>query len=898
MNNYLFIVSDRLNNDGQKVTGREVYDFLMSKKAWGLHPTTQHRAIVDSGDRVIFYLAGPGGGFIGKATLSSGAYIDKTEESSDWWFNRSETNYRVDLTDIEKWDRVKPIQPILPDLSFIKNKKTKSWGAYLQGGVRKITVDDYTAIIDSTVYEVEQPREKTVSEAILSFNSDSALYNPHSLRNPEMVKISRIIESVQKGWQLPNFQRYFDWNKESVRSLLESVFNDYYVGSFLLWEAPDISSLMIEPIQGVHTEHPVEYIILDGQQRMTALLYAIKTPNFSLKGSGKKPTYYYLDLRAFLEDGNTEDIVVFKDKKLDRNESYNQMLFPFYELEDLRAWIYGFEEYIEKQNTDKGLTRNITRTLENRLWHIWDRFQIPYVILPKTMDLVHVADIFEKINSTGKALSTFDLLIARLLKYEIELKKLWDKACEEYPNIKRYAENEKTRMAVFQTMSLLYHPAASCKRKDILNIYSSLSITDKNQFDSYWKICVESLNDAIARLENTRDGFGVRSEKELPFMPALAVLAALLVRIDATENKADAYNKVHQWYWSSCITAAYSSSAESQMTSDFKEIARWFDEDEAVPKVVLQARNELGSVDLLDVEESSSALYRAILSLIAIAGARDFVTSSNLENAQGNQKDHIFPKSQNVGFGKHKKIDSILNMTWLSDGTNMFIKRAKKPSEYVVSFVVEKFGGDEGKFIQCLKTHLIDEKALEAMKADDIDSFFSIRQQKIKKELRERIGGVSEIETKIEDTPGDLIDEIEERIRVLIDDTLSKRKEDYWDEFIPQGVREGVAERIAQHNKKHPGDEGKKRTCLEMLSFCNVMDYHVIITTRINWSDFENRFGSRTEIEKHFTSFNEYRNCTKHSRPMNNVTRKLGEASLEWIDSVLNKSQILHEKTY
>jgi len=890
MNNYLFIVSERMDSKGQKVTGQQVYDFLMSKKAWGLHPTTQHRSVIQSGDHVIFYLAGQGGGFIGTATLTSGSYIDKTGESSNWWFNRSETNYRVDLTDIEKWDRIKPIQPILNDLSFIKNKKTKSWGAYLQGGVRKITEDDYKIIINSTVYEVETIREKTVSEAILSFNPDSATYIPHSLKSPERVKINRIIENVQKGWQIPNFQRYFDWNKEYVRSFLESVFNDYYVGSFLLWEASDHSNLVVEHIKGVHNSQSPDQIILDGQQRMTALYYAIKTPDFTLRGSSKKRSFYYLDLRGFLEDGNREDIVVIKDKKLSRDESFSNLVFPFYELEKLSEWVYGFEEYLEKQTDDKNQVRNIRITIEKRLRHMWDGFEIPYVVLPETMDLVHVADIFEKINSTGKPLGTFDLLIARLLKYGIELKNLWDKACDDYQNIKRYAtDNEKTRMAVFQTMSLLYHPAASCKRKDILNIYDALSITDKNQFESYWKTCVETLNDAINRLENKRDGFGVRSEKDLPFMPALPVLGALLVRMDSTVDKTNSYRKIHQWYWSACITGAYSQGADSQMTSDFKEVTNWFDDESATPRVVVEARNQLGSIDFLEIDEQSSASYRAVLSLIAIAGAKDFVTGGNLENAEENQKDHIFPKSENIGFGKHKKIDSVLNMTWLSDDTNMFIKKAKKPSEYVVSFVKEKFSGDEKKFIECLKTHIIDEKAFNAMKNDDIDSFFTIRQDLIKKELQKRVGGISEIEIMIEETPNGFIDEIEGKIRNLINNTLSSVKEDYWNEFIPQGVKEGVEERIIQHNRKHPGDVGGKRSYLETLSFCNIMDYFVIMTTRINWPNFENKFGSRTEMEKHFTSFNEYRNCIKHSRPMNNVTRKFGEASLEWINTTLNK---------
>ena len=887
MSQYLFIVSDRLDSDGNKVSGREVFDFLMEKRAWGLHPTTQHRAVLQDGDQIIFYLAGPNGGFLGSAVLASSAYLDKSGESDKWWFNRSEVNYRVDLRDVDKWDRVKPIQPLLQNLGFIK--KTKNWGVYLQGGVRKITLDDRKTILESEIYEAEIPKEKSVSETMISFNPDAAAYQPHSLRSPERVKINRIVENVERGWQIPNFQRYFDWNKEQVRSLLESIFNDYYVGSFLVWEAGRNSNLVIEPIKGITRTHAPDHIILDGQQRMTAIYYAMKALDFPLRGSGKRKSYFYLDLRAFLEDGSREDIVVIRDKKLSRKESFDSLLFPFYELEKLHEWVYGFEEFLEKETDDKAQVRNITRTIETRLRHMWDGFEIPYIVLPETMDLVHVADIFEKINSTGKPLSTFDLLIARLLKYKIELKSLWDKACENYQNISRYSENEKTRMAVFQTMSLLYHPTSSCKRKDILNVYDSLSISDKTQFESYWKTCIEAIDNAISRLENMRDGFGVRSEKDVPFMPAIPMLAALLVRMESAENKSDAYGKIHQWYWSSCITAAYSSSAESQMTSDFKEVTRWFDEDDVVPSVVAEARTQLSIMSFLDTDESSSAAYQAVLSLVALTGARDFVTGSNLENARGNQKDHIFPKSPTVGFGRHKKIDSVLNMTWMSDQTNMFIKRAKKPSEYAPQFVAQHFGGDGEKFVECVKTHLIDDVAFDAMKTDDIDGFFEARQSWIKKVFSERIGGMNPVESKLDKDASGFIDRIEENIRLLIDSTLTAKKSDYWD-LVPQGVREGITERISQHERKNPADSGKKWTLGEKLSFCNIMDYYSIMSTKANWAEFEKRFGSRTEAEKHFSQFNEYRNCVKHKRSMNNITRKLGEASLEWLESVLGKS--------
>ena len=80
--------------------------------------------------------------------------------------------------------------------------------------------------------------------------------------------------------------------------------------------------------------------------------------------------------------------MVVKDKKLERQDSFTSLLFPFYELEKLQDWIYGFEEYLENQTTDKNQVRKIRITVEKRLRHMWDGFEIPYIVLPETMDLI------------------------------------------------------------------------------------------------------------------------------------------------------------------------------------------------------------------------------------------------------------------------------------------------------------------------------------------------------------------------------------------------------------------------------------------------------------------------------------------------------------------------------
>ena len=55
-------------------------------------------------------------------------------------------------------------------------------------------------------------------------------FSPHSLRNPERIKVRDIILYADKTyWVLPHFQRYFSWKKENIRGFLKAIFNDYYI---------------------------------------------------------------------------------------------------------------------------------------------------------------------------------------------------------------------------------------------------------------------------------------------------------------------------------------------------------------------------------------------------------------------------------------------------------------------------------------------------------------------------------------------------------------------------------------------------------------------------------------------------------------------------------------------
>lgn len=576
-------------------------------------------------------------------------------------------------------------------------------------------------------------------------------FSPHSLRNPERIKVYQIIENASKAkWVLPHFQRYFDWRKKHVRDFLESIFNDYYVGAFLLWDTEREPELDIMPIMGLEKDKEdmrPDSIILDGQQRITSLYYAIKGPSYNLKGSNT-PLYFYINLSSFFGNSYSNEIIEAHNSKLTKEESYEKLLFPFYELERLDEWIDGFEDFLWDKIKDKERVKKIRRIIEKKLKHIWDGFEIPYISLPLTMEISQVTDIFERINTKGKLLSVFDLLIARLYKYEIELKELWDSTVDEYQNVKRYYKAiEKMPIYVLQSMSLCYDKTSSCKREDILNIYRNIYTDSNYSFEDHWSEMSGYINKAIEKIENLRDGFGVKDEKEIPFEPMIPVLAALLKEIDSKENKAECYKKLKIWYWSSVFTNAYSQAADSQMTADFKEMKAWFDDASKLPRTADQMRKEFVMLSFRDIQSKRSARYRGVMSLLALEGTNDFATNLALENARSNDKDHIFPKAKRAGFGSSKDINSVLNITWMSKDTNEYIKHAKKPSVYISEFINQRYNSNEADFRNVLRTHFINDKAYGHLKNDDFEAFLAEREKTILEKITEALG-IENIEEK------------------------------------------------------------------------------------------------------------------------------------------------------
>ena len=89
-------------------------------------------------------------------------------------------------------------------------------------------------------------------------------------------KVGDLLSDVKNGKVgLPDLQRPFVWKDSKARDLLDSMLKGYPIGYIMLWQSPD----GYETINHIGTNdktyiHP-DYLVIDGQQRLTALLAAI-----------------------------------------------------------------------------------------------------------------------------------------------------------------------------------------------------------------------------------------------------------------------------------------------------------------------------------------------------------------------------------------------------------------------------------------------------------------------------------------------------------------------------------------------------------------------------------------------------------------------------------------------
>jgi len=353
-------------------------------------------------------------------------------------------------------------------------------------------------------------------------------------QKPDHVSLNTLINRLKEGrFVIPDFQREFEWRPWDIRELMRSIFLDYYIGSLLLWKGKkeNFSALSCEPVYGYGGNASPEYIVLDGQQRLTAMYYAFLAPDLPLPNRSFR-AFYFIRVDKFMaeeyDDAFHYDWLTRRWSKVLGNQSnqYAEHLFPLSVVGaggwDLPNWVQGYEKFwgekakAASEDGDADADQfahhaENARIFGEHLKGITDQYQISYIELDQDLGVDKVCDIFTQINSRGIRLDAFDLVNALLKPKGLQLKHLWRSAA---PRLE-FVETEKMNVYILQVMSILRQAYCSPKylyfllpgqekpvrdadgtrRKEIL-------IPDIGDFEKRWNEAVGALEKGINLLRH------------------------------------------------------------------------------------------------------------------------------------------------------------------------------------------------------------------------------------------------------------------------------------------------------------------------------------------------------------------------------------------------------------
>jgi hypothetical protein len=533
---------------------------------------------------------------------------------------------------------------------------------------------------------------------------------------PSSERLSFLLETIHDGeLALPDFQRNFVWEPHATEELVESLCQNFPAGSLLRIRNSGAFFFVprefdgAPPLDGRNPSH----LILDGQQRLTALYQA-------LYGVGNYR--YFVDLGGLLDGEELEDCVFhLRREEAERHygaieQQAEALVLP---LSVLSAGRGGFDDWLDEavELADESLgepgdlRKGLRKVRQDWLVPL-EEYEFPMVTLSEGTSALAVCTIFETLNRTGVKLSAFDLMVARMWPQDLRLRDLWADALRRHPII---ADFDVDPFQVLQAIALARPDRGrppSCRRRDVLGLAVE-------QVRSGWRPVVQGL---AAGLELLRDRCGVLLPRLLPYNMMLVPLAATLAAAPAKGAAQDAtLSKLRRWFWCSVFGQTYESSPNVQAATDFSELTGWI-AGGRLPRSVAGFTFQPQQIRTITVRQRS--LYRGAMALLLSQGARDFRTGTVLTPslmAKGRFDDHhVFPPAF---LARHKLDDSFLNRTMMDDSTHRRT-RGSAPSRYLDEIEAEVGAKTLGAVVA---SHLLPRSRKSGLRRDDFSSFLDER---------------------------------------------------------------------------------------------------------------------------------------------------------------------------
>jgi hypothetical protein len=479
---------------------------------------------------------------------------------------------------------------------------------------------------------------------------------------PTAQKIDKLIKRIDESdIKIPAFQRGYVWKQNQVVELLESIVNEYPIGSILLWKSSErlksTRNIAGYKIPDKDEAYPVNYV-LDGQQRL-ASIYGVFS---QLVEQESDPGNYNPDLDIF------EIYYDFEGKQFLAKEdaSSPDKTIHLRQLLDVTSLVSAL------QDIDSSYHKTAQDLASQFL-----NYEIPVVTI-ENRNREDVGIIFERINSTGTRLSTLDLMTAWTWTEDFHLIEASNELMEELEEKGFGGIKHKTLLQIISGII-----QNTTKTKDILNLTGE-------QVRDNWERIKECIRKSIDFLSTD---LKCRHYDFLPFPQQLIAITKffdVIASPNATELKL-----LRQWFWKTSFSKRYSSGqTNAKMDSDIKSVLLLEDGD----NTAFDHYKYDANIQMLKSTKFSKAnpVTRDFLLAMAKFSPVDLIKNQRVDIgkalSQYNRKEfhHVFPQAFLKKRGlSNDKIFCVLNFCFLSSASNKQIS-GKAPSDYFFSIIPQE----------------------------------------------------------------------------------------------------------------------------------------------------------------------------------------------------------------
>lgn len=548
-------------------------------------------------------------------------------------------------------------------------------------------------------------------------------------------KVEDLLRDVEIGKiGLPDLQRPFVWPDSKVRNLLDSMMKGYPIGYIMLWSSPEDYENTGQIGRNEKIYKQPDDLVIDGQQRLTALLAA-------MHGVEIRDKNYSVRRIRIAFNPLTREFAVWT-QAYERNPEWISAISSVFEADREHSTSKFRKAYIRQAN--EGRERNGKDPLTDEEEDIVEQnindllnlgiYTLPTLKINSKADEEDVAEIFVRVNSGGTKLTEKNFIETLLAVFDNEVHDRIGAFCAEsripaertsYNHIIAVDPSHLIRIAVgvaFRRARLKY-AYMLLRGKDLKSGVTSTKTREDNlaKFKDGLALATD-LNNWHAFLNLfSRAGYLkgsiVASTNAVVFSYVLYLIGRYSYKVPPMKLN----QVITKWIFMATVTLFYTGSTESEVEKQFADLRDTKDAEGFVSYLesVIETRltDDYFAYTLPSSLEGSSANSPAwfgyVASLIVLGTpmlfstaplSQHFVVGSN-GGKSSIDKHHVFPKNYltQIGYDNDRDRNQIANFTYLDYNTNIDIGD-KAPAEYVGEYRQKL--GEEGYALTCKQNAL------------------------------------------------------------------------------------------------------------------------------------------------------------------------------------------------